>query len=77
MFRSHNPNNPNLFTPLPQNPVVITYPSKEVYDKINNSINLLANAVTIAFKRGVYTKEETVIINKCFKTLTTHPSKWN
>ena len=43
----------------------------------SNSINLLANAVTIAYKRGVYTKEETVIINKCFKTLTTHPSKWN
>lgn len=76
-YPSHNPNNPNLFTPLPTNPVSITYPSKEVYEKINNSINLLANAVTIAYKRGIYTKEETVIINKCFKTLTTHPSKWN
>ena len=52
-YPSHNPNNPNLFTPIPTNPVVITYPSQRVYEKINNSINLLGNAVQIAYKRGV------------------------
>ena len=65
------------FKPPPLNPVVLTYPSKEVYEKIHNSINLISNAVIIAGKRGAFTKQEAGMLTKAMRTLTTHPDTWS
>jgi len=77
MNKQYNPNNPNIFKPPPLNPVVLTYPSKEVYEKIHNSINLISNAVIIAGKRGAFTKHEAIMLTKAMKILTTHPDNWS
>jgi hypothetical protein len=68
--------NPNICKPPSTNPVILTYPSKEVYDKINNAINLISNGVIVASKRGAFTKQETSMLTKAMKTLTTHPDTW-
>ena len=72
----YNPNNPNIFKPLPTNPVIVTYPSQEVLDKITSAMNLISNGVIIAGKRGAFTKQEATMLTKAMKTLTTHPDTW-
>lgn len=73
----YNPNNPNIYKPPSTNPVVLTYPSKDVYDKINSAINLISNGVIVAGKRGAFTKQEVSMLTKAMKTLTTHPDTWS
>ena len=73
----YNPNNPNIYKPSSTNPVVLTYPSKDVYDKINSAINLISNGVIVAGKRGAFTKQEASMLTKAMKTLTTHPDTWS
>lgn len=73
----YNPNNPNIFKPLPTNPVVVTYPSQEVLDKITSAMNLISNGVVIASKRGAFTKQEATMLSKAMNTLTTHPDTWS
>ena len=77
MLPKYNPNNPNICKPPSTNPVVLTYPSKEVYDKINSAINLISNGVIVASKRGAFTKQEASMLTKAMKTLTTHPDTWS
>ena len=72
----YNPNNPNIFKPLPTNPVIVTYPSQEVLDKITSAMNLISNGVIVAGKRGAFTKQEASMLTKAMKTLTTHPDTW-
>ena len=72
-----NPNNPNIFKPLPSNPVIVTYPSQEVLDKITNAMNLISNGVVVAGKRGAFTKQEASMLTKAMITLTTHPDTWS
>lgn len=38
MLPNYNSNNPNIFKPLSPNPVVVTYPSQEVLNKITRAI---------------------------------------
>jgi len=76
MLPNYNPNNPNIFKHLPTNPVVVTYPSQEVLDKITSAMNLISNGIIIASKRGAFTKQETTMLTKALKKLTTHPDTW-
>jgi len=77
MLPNYKPNNPNIFKPLPTNPVVVTYPSQEVLDKITSAMNLISNGVVVAGKRGAFTKQEASMLTKAMNTLTTHPDTWS
>lgn len=77
MLPNYNSNNPNIFKPLPSNPVVVTYPSQEVLNKITRAMNLISNGVIVAGKRGAFTKQEANMLTKAMNTLTTHPDTWS